>query len=82
MVAFLSGGQADGVAVENLNAINNEPNLPWYTSFSFGRELQHNSLNLWAEGKKEDAKDALLERAIQCSLSTQGELHGTVNIQV
>ena len=80
MVAFLSGGQADGVAVENLNAINNETNLPWYTSFSFGRELQHNALKYWAEGNKEDAKDALLGRAIQCSLATKGELHGSINI--
>lgn len=80
MIAFLSGGQDDGVAVENLNAINNETDLPWYASFSFGRELQHNALKYWAEGNKEDAKDALLGRAIQCSLSTQGELHGTVNI--
>ena len=80
MIAFLSGGQADGVAVENLKAINNETNLPWYVSFSFGRELQHNALRYWAEGNMEDAKDALLGRAIQCSLSTQGELHGTVNI--
>ena len=80
IIAFLSGGQDDGVAVENLNAINNENDLPWYMSFSFGRELQHNALKYWAEGNKEDAKDALLGRAIQCSLSTQGELHGTVNI--
>jgi len=80
MIAFLSGGQADGVAVENLNAINSESNLPWHMSFSFGRELQHNALKYWAEGNKEDAKDALLGRAIQCSLSTRGELHGTVNI--
>ena len=80
MIAFLSGGQPDGIATENLNAINEYDYLPWYTSFSFGRELQQNALRLWAEGKKEDAKDALLERANQCSLATQGELHGTVNI--
>jgi len=80
MIAFLSGGQIDGMAVENLNAINGCISLPWYTSFSFGRELQQNSLRLWAEGKREDAQNALLERANQCSLATQGELHGTVNI--
>ena len=80
MIAFLSGGQDDGVAVENLNAINKESNLPWYVSFSFGRELQKNALSLWANAKKQDAKNALLERANQCSLATQGELHGTINI--
>ena len=81
MIAFLSGGQADGVAVSNLNAMNMYTE-PWYMSFSFGRELQQNALRLWAEGKKEAAKDALLRRANQCSLATQGEFHGTVNIQV
>ena len=81
MIAFLSGGQADGVAVANLNAMNIYSES-WYMSFSFGRELQQNALRLWAEGKKEDAKDALLERANQCSLATQGDFHGTVNIQV
>jgi len=83
MIAFLSGGQIDGMAVKNLNAINQYADTlgkPWYMSFSFGRELQQNSLRLWAEGKKEEAMDALLERANQCSLATQGELHGTVNI--
>jgi len=83
MIAFLSGGQADGEAVGNLNAINIYTGIhdsPWYMSFSFGRELQQNALKLWAEGKKEHAQDALLERANQCSLATQGEFHGTVNI--
>ena len=83
MIAFLSGGQIDGMAVENLNAMN-MPNgfHPWYMSFSFGRELQQNALRLWAEGKKEDAQDALLERANQCSLATQGKVHGTTNLSV
>jgi fructose-bisphosphate aldolase class I len=82
MIAFLSGGQADGAAVGNLNAMNAYAGTssPWYMSFSFGRELQQNALRLWAEGKREYAKDALLERANQCSLATQGDFHGPVNI--
>ena len=82
MIAFLSGGQIDGEAVKNLNAINQYCRPPWYMSFSFGRELQQNALKLWAEGKREDAQDALLKRANQCSLATQGELHGTTNLSV
>jgi fructose-bisphosphate aldolase class I len=86
MIAFLSGGQADGVAVKNLNAINTYntgiSDSPWHVSFSFGRELQQNALRLWAEGKREDAQDALLKRANQCSLATKGEFYGAVNIQV
>lgn len=82
MIAFLSGGQVDGEAVENLNAINEYDFLPWYASFSFGRELQQNSLKLWADGKKEDAQGALLERANQCSLAAQGEFNGTTNLSM
>ena len=84
MIAFLSGGQADGAAVGNLNAINTYSGIssPWYMSFSFGRELQQNALRLWAEGKREDAQDALLKRANQCSLATQGKVHGTTNLSV
>ena len=82
IIAFLSGGQVDGEAVENLNAINEYDFLPWYASFSFGRELQQNSLKLWADGKKEDAEGALLERANQCSLAAQGEFNGTTNLSM
>ena len=61
MIAFLSGGQHDGGATENLNAINKRNNLPWYTSFSFGRELQQNSLKLWASGDKDLCQSALID---------------------
>jgi fructose-bisphosphate aldolase class I len=73
MVAFLSGGQPDGEAVENLNQINKH-SLPWYATFSFGRELQQNSLKLWANGQLEDAKQALLSRARECSQASAGDL--------
>ena len=74
MIAFLSGGQPDGMAVQNLNAINKEEYLPWSTSFSFGRELQQNSLKLWSLGKIEEAKEALLKRAKECSRAVWGQL--------
>ena len=77
MIAFLSGGQDDGVATENLNAMNEMfQYLPWYLSFSFGRELQHGALRLWAGGEKEQARMALLDKAEHCSLATRGELYG------
>ena len=75
MIAFLSGGQPDGEAVTNLNAMNRPVNAPWPLSFSFGRELQQNSLKLWAEGEIELAKEALLARALECSRATQGDLY-------
>ena len=74
MIAFLSGGQPDGVAVTNLNQINKRVNLPWCATFSFGRELQQNSLKLWANGQPEDARQALLSRAIECSQASMGNL--------
>jgi len=73
MIAFLSGGQADGVAVKNLNQINKH-SFPWYATFSFGRELQQNSLKLWANGQLEDAKQTLLSRARECSQASAGDL--------
>ena len=75
MIAFLSGGQPDGIAVKNLNAINSQvSNTPWYATFSFGRELQQNSLKLWANGQLDDAKQTLLSRARECSKASVGIL--------
>jgi len=74
MIAFLSGGQDDGVAVKNLNQINKHSSLPWHATFSFGRELQQNSLALWANGQLDDAKQVLLSRARECSQASTGNL--------
>jgi len=46
-VVFLSGGQSPTQATENLNALNQQKNLPWELSFSFGRALQEPVLNSW-----------------------------------
>ena len=78
MIAFLSGGQPDGMAVKNLDVINNKfKKLPWYTTFSFGRELQTKSLALWANGKLDKAKEALLLRSGECCKATLGQLYDT-----
>ena len=51
-IAFLSGGQKDVEATENLNAINALANAsgsaPWALTFSFGRALQAGALQIWA----------------------------------
>ena len=39
-IVFLSGGQSDEQASENLNAINSLGPQPWVLSFSYGRALQ------------------------------------------
>jgi fructose-bisphosphate aldolase, class I len=46
-VVFLSGGQSDEQASENLNAINSLAPQPWVLSFSYGRALQAPALKAW-----------------------------------
>ena len=64
-MVFLSGGQGDVEATQNLNAMNQLGGTPWELSFSFGRALQAPTLKAWA-GKAENvtaAQQALLHRA-------------------
>ncbi len=64
-INFLSGGQTDIQATENLNAINSLGPQPWYLSFSYGRALQAPCLKAWL-GKPENVKagqEALFKRA-------------------
>jgi fructose-bisphosphate aldolase class I len=46
-IVFLSGGQSDEQASENLNAINSLGEQPWVLSFSYGRALQAPALAAW-----------------------------------
>jgi fructose-bisphosphate aldolase class I len=46
-LVFLSGGQTDVQATENLNAMNRLDRVPWELSFSFGRALQAPVLKAW-----------------------------------
>jgi len=73
MVAFLSGGQPDEEALNNLNEINRR-GLPWYTSFSFGRALQSGALDLWSQGKSLEAQAWILDRAKSCNAAVNGVL--------
>ena len=57
-IAFLSGGQSAELATEHLNLMNQLGPLPWALSFSYGRALQHPTLNAWG-GKKENVKTAM-----------------------
>ena len=45
-IVFLSGGQSEVQATENLNAIN-QVGGPWPLSFSYGRALQQSALQAW-----------------------------------
>ena len=72
-IVFLSGGQGEIQATENLNAINQAADGPWQLSFSFGRALQASALESWRgqPGNILPARDALLRRA-RCNSAARG----------
>ena len=51
-IVFLSGGQSEVQATENLNAIN-QIGGPWVLSYSYGRALQASALEAWARRPRE-----------------------------
>ena len=52
-IAFLSGGQTEEQATENLSLMNAMGGLPWALTFSYGRALQQAALKAWG-GKPEN----------------------------
>jgi fructose-bisphosphate aldolase, class I len=64
-IVFLSGGQSDQQASENLNAINAHGPQPWKLSYSYGRALQAPALKAWAgdPANVELGQQMLLHRA-------------------
>lgn len=64
-IVFLSGGQSEEEATENLREMNKLGGVQWQLSFSYGRALQNSALKTWA-GKVENivfAQQAFLSRA-------------------
>lgn len=74
-IIFLSGGQSEVQATQNLNAINQLGPHPWQVSFSFGRALQNSALKAWAgdPAKVVDGQKALLRRAQANSAARNGK---------
>ena len=67
-IVFLSGGQSDQQASENLNAINQLGEQPWVLSFSYGRALQAPALAAWSgDGANVDAGQAQLALRARCN---------------
>ena len=81
-VVFLSGGQGDTQATENLNAIAKlaaqQGGAPWPISFSFGRSIQRPALNTWAgdNANLPQAAQKLCHRAQMNGLATRGQWTG------
>jgi fructose-bisphosphate aldolase class I len=74
-IAFLSGGQSDEQATENLSLMNQIGGLPWKLTFSYGRALQAAALKAWA-GKAENlaaAQKAFQHRAAMNGLAAAGK---------
>lgn len=77
-VVFLSGGQGDEQATENLDEINKHAKgkAPWPLSFSYARAIQNPVLKVWAQspsGNIDKAREILLFRSKMCSLASQGK---------
>ena len=73
-IVFLSGGQSEIEATENLNEINKIEGTPWNLSFSYGRALQASALKAWqGDHENEEAcSNAFAHRAKMNSLATKG----------
>lgn len=74
-IAFLSGGQSDEQATENLSLMNAMGGLPWALTFSYGRALQAAALKAWG-GKTENvaaAQRAFTHRARMNGLAALGK---------
>ncbi len=75
-IVFLSGGLTPDQSTEYLKTMNAKyPGLPWQLSYSFGRALQQEALQVWM-GKPENVKatqDAFMVRARKVSQSRDGK---------
>lgn len=74
-IVFLSGGQSESEASENLCAINQFTGAakPWRLSFSFGRALQASCLKAWAGKDVLAGQEEFLRRAEINGLATLGK---------
>ena len=74
-IAFLSGGQSEIQATENLNLINKFNDTNFIMSYSYGRALQQSALRHWAKDIKDiKGTQAVFDhRAKMCSLAAQGK---------
>ncbi len=74
-IAFLSGGQSEIEATENLNSINKNNNTNFIMTYSYGRALQQSALKIWSNNIKDiDAtQNTFNHRAKMCTLAAQGK---------
>ena len=74
-IAFLSGGQSEIEATENLNLINKYNDTNFIMSYSYGRALQQSALKFWSKDIKniEGTQKVFNHRAKMNTLAAQGK---------
>ena len=74
-IAFLSGGQSEIEATENLNLINKKNDTNFIMTYSYGRALQQSALKFWSKDIKniKGTQDIFNHRAKMCSLAAKGK---------
>jgi fructose-bisphosphate aldolase class I len=74
-IAFLSGGQTEIEATDNLNQINIKNNTNFIMTYSYGRALQQSALKFWSKDitNVKGTQELFNHRAWMCSLAAQGK---------
>ena len=74
-IAFLSGGQTEIEATENLNLINKHNDTNFIMTYSYGRALQQSALKFWSKDIKNinGTQKVFNHRANMCTLAAQGK---------
>ena len=74
-IAFLSGGQSEIEATENLNLINKYNDTDFIISYSYGRALQQSALKFWSQDTKniEGTQKIFNQRAKMNTLAAKGK---------
>ena len=74
-IAFLSGGQSEIEATENLNLININNNTDFIMTYSYGRALQQSALKFWSKdiNNIEGTQNVFNHRARMNTLAAQGK---------
>ena len=74
-IAFLSGGQSELEATENLNLINKNNTTNFIMSYSYGRALQQSALKFWSKDIQdiEGTQKVFNHRAKMNTLAAQGK---------
>ena len=74
-IAFLSGGQTEVEATNNLNQINIKNDSSFIMTYSYGRALQQSALKFWSKdiNNIKGTQEVFDHRAKMCTLAAQGK---------